>query len=41
MSQRAESSGRHILGPDHTDTVATRRALAELAAEDGGPQADG
>jgi hypothetical protein len=28
-----------FLGPDHPDTVATRRALAELAAEGGGPGA--
>jgi hypothetical protein len=31
---------RRALGPDHPDTVATRRALAELAAENGDPPAE-
>jgi hypothetical protein len=30
-----------VLGHNHPDTVATRRALAELAGEEGGPPAGG
>jgi hypothetical protein len=30
-----------VLGPDHPDTVATRHALAELAAEADAPATDG
>jgi hypothetical protein len=33
LFERALAIREHVLGPDHPDTVATRRALAELAAE--------
>ena len=41
LEQQAEVGLReHVLGPDHPDTVTTRRALAELAAEGEGLSAD-
>jgi tetratricopeptide (TPR) repeat protein len=41
LFERALAIRERVLGPDHPDTVATRRALAELAAEGGGPGARG
>jgi Tetratricopeptide repeat len=39
LFERALAIRERVLGPDHPDTVTTRRALAELAAEDDGPGA--
>jgi hypothetical protein len=41
LFERALAIRERVLGPDHPDTVATRRALAELAAEADGPAAGG
>jgi hypothetical protein len=41
LFERALAIRERVLGPDHPDTVATRRALVELTAEDGGPAAGG
>jgi hypothetical protein len=35
LFERALAIRERVLGPDHPDTVATRRALAELAVEGG------
>jgi len=37
LFERALAIRERVLGLDHPDTVATRTALAELAAEGGGP----
>jgi hypothetical protein len=37
LLERALAIRERVLGPDHPDTVATRRALAELAGEGDGP----
>jgi hypothetical protein len=39
--ERALAIRERVLGPDHPDTVATRHALAELAAEADAPATDG
>jgi hypothetical protein len=36
LFERALAIRERVLGPDHPDTVATRRAVEELAAEGGG-----
>ena len=41
LLERALAIRERVLGPDHPDTVATRSALAELAAEGDGPAAGG
>jgi hypothetical protein len=41
LFERALAIRERVLGSDHTDTVATRRALAKLAAAGGGPAVDG
>jgi hypothetical protein len=41
LFERALAIRERVLGPDHPDTIATRRALAELDAPGGGPPADG
>jgi Tetratricopeptide repeat len=41
LFERALAIRERVLGPDHPDTVATRRALAELAAEGDGAGTDG
>ena len=41
LFERALAIRERVLGPDHPDTVATRRALAELAGEGDGPLARG
>jgi Tetratricopeptide repeat len=38
---RALAIRKRVLGPNHPDTVATRRDLEELAAEGDGPAARG
>jgi len=39
--KRALAIRERVLGADHPDTVATRRALADLEAEGDGPAAAG
>jgi hypothetical protein len=41
LFERALAIRERVLGPDHPDTVATRRALEELAAEGDGAGAEG
>jgi len=39
LFERALAIRERVLGQNHPDTVATRRALAELAEEEDGPPA--
>jgi Tetratricopeptide repeat len=41
LFERALDIRERVLGPEHPDTVATRRALQELAAEGDGAGPDG
>jgi hypothetical protein len=41
LFERALAIRERVLGPDHPDTAATRRALEELAAEGDGAGAEG